>query len=59
MKYFDWNMSKNEELRRERQVTFEEAIFCIVHDGLLDTIEHPHPGKYPNQRMFIVNIKDY
>lgn len=52
-------MSKNEELRQERQVTFEEVVFYIMHGGLLDTIEHPHPGKYPNQRILVVNIRDY
>lgn len=52
-------MGKNEQLKRERSVTFEEALYCIMHDGLLDIIEHPRPGKYPNQRVFVVNIRDY
>jgi hypothetical protein len=26
---------------------------------LLDDVEHPKKEKYPNQRMFIVNIDDY
>jgi len=30
-----------------------------MHDGLLDTIEHPNPHRYPNQRIFIIKVQDY
>ena len=26
---------------------------------LLDVVKHPDPSKYPNQRMFIINIENY
>ncbi|QCW83920.1 hypothetical protein EQU24_18000 [Methylotuvimicrobium buryatense] len=25
----------------------------------MDVIKHPNPSKYPNQRMFIINIENY
>ena len=59
MKYFEWNAEKNEELGKERGITFEEVVFCLMHGGLLDTIEHPNQEKYQNQRIFIINIEDY
>ena len=59
MKYFDWNNEKNEELKAERGVSFEEVVFSIMSGGLLDTLAHPRPDKYPNQRVFIVHIEDY
>lgn len=59
MKYFDWNNDKNEELIKDRGISFEEVVFCIMHDGLLDIIEHTNKSKYPNQNIFIVNIDDY
>jgi len=59
MKYFDWNNEKNEELIKDRGVLFEEVVFCIMHDGLLDIIEHPNKVKYPDQNIFIVNIDNY
>ena len=59
MKYFDWNNEKNEELIKDRGVSFEEVVFCIMHDGLLDIIEHPNKVKYPDQNIFIVNIDNY
>ena len=59
MKYFDWNNEKNEEIIRERKISFEEVVFCIMHNGLLDIIEHPNKSKYPGQKIFIVDIDDY
>lgn len=59
MKYFDWNVEKNAELWAERGIAFEDVVFCINHGGLLDIIEHPNRERYPNQRVFIVNIDDY
>ena len=59
MKFFDWNLKKNEELKAERKVGFEDVLFSIMHDGLLDIVEHPNKQKYPGQRVFIVKIEDY
>ena len=59
MKYFDWNNDKNDELIKDRGISFEEVVFCIMHDGLLDVIEHPDKSKYPNQNIFIVAIDNY
>jgi uncharacterized DUF497 family protein len=59
VKYFDWNNEKNEELIKDRGISFEEVVFCIMHDGLLDIIEHPNKSKYPNQKILIVDIDKY
>lgn len=59
MKHFDWNADKNDELRFDRGVAFEEVVFSVVRGGLLDIIEHPNPKKYPGQKIFIVDIDDY
>ena len=56
---FDWNDEKNQILRKERDVTFEDVVFHITHDGLLDIIEHPNKELYSGQRIFIVNIEEY
>jgi len=31
----------------------------IEKDMVLDVITHPNPSKYPNQKMFVVNIDNY
>jgi len=59
MKRYDWSDEKNEWLRRERGVTFEDIVFHLAHGGLLETIEHPNKHQYPGQRIFIVNTEGY
>ena len=59
MKYFSWNEEKNEQLKRERNVSFEEVVFHIERGDLLDIVEHPNQERYQGQRLFIVNIDNY
>jgi uncharacterized DUF497 family protein len=59
MKPYDWNDEKNEWLRQERGVTFEDIVFHLAHDGLLDILENPNTRRYPGQRLFIVNVEGY
>lgn len=59
MKYFDWNEKKNELLKKERNISFEEIIFAIADDRLLDVLEHPNKEKYPKQKLLIVEINQY
>jgi uncharacterized DUF497 family protein len=59
MPYYKWNHEKNEKLKAERGISFEEVILHIERGDLVDVIEHPNPSKYPNQRMLIVKIGDY
>lgn len=59
MKPFRWNHEKNEQLKAERGVSFEEIVLAIEADGLLDVLRHPNPGKYPNQLVFVVVLDGY
>ena len=59
MKQYDWNQGKNESLRMDRGISFENILYHLDHGGLLDTIEHPSIERYPNQRIFIVNVEGY
>ena len=59
MTYYKWNYEKNERLRAERGLSFEQVILHIERGGLIDVIEHPNQSKYPNQQMLVVKIKDY
>ena len=59
MKHFDWNEEKNARLKLERDISFEEVQIAVESGNLLDIIEHPDKKKYPNQEIFIVNIKNY
>ena len=59
MTSYDWNIEKNNWLRKERKVTFEDVVYHLKHGGLLDAIKHPNQTRYPGQRIFIINIEEY
>ena len=59
MKLFDWSDEKNEILKTERGITFEEIVYHLTHNDLLDTVEHPNKEKYAGQRIFIVKVEEY
>jgi uncharacterized DUF497 family protein len=59
MKPFRWNHEKNEQLKAERNMSFEEIVLAIEADGLLDIVAHSNLGKYPHQRMFVVAVEQY
>jgi len=59
MKPINWNSTKNQQLIEERGISFEDIVYCLHNDGLQDDIAHPNKGKYPHQRMFVVEIDAY
>ena len=59
MKPFNWNYLKNQQLIEDRQISFEDILFNIQEGRLLDDVEHPNQSKYPNQRMFVVEVDEY
>ena len=59
MRHFVWNSEKNAQLIQERGISFERVIFHIERNEILDVVEHSNPSKYPNQRMFILDIGNY
>jgi uncharacterized DUF497 family protein len=59
MKYFSWNEEKNELLKTERGLSFEEVVFYIDHGFLLDVLEHPNQEKYKGQKIFVVQMEGY
>lgn len=56
MKYFDWDDEKNQKLKTERGIGFEDIIVAIIEGGLLVTLGHP---KRSDQKIYIVNIDNY
>ena len=59
MKEIGWSAEKNRQLIKDRNISFEDAVFCLLNDRLLDDIEHPDTDKYSNQRVFVIEIDDY
>lgn len=59
MKYFDWDEEKNALLKELREVSFEDVQTAIESGRVLDDFEHPNKKRYPNQRIFVVEIENY
>ena len=56
---FDWDNDKDEQLKRERGVSFEQVVFLILNDHILDILEHPNKMKYINQKLYVIDVDDY
>ncbi|WP_394754291.1 toxin [Crenothrix sp.] len=57
--HFEWDEGKNKLLDANRGVCFEDVLIAISENRLLDVLPHHNPAKYPNQKLFIVQIRDY
>jgi uncharacterized DUF497 family protein len=58
MKY-DWNPDKNERLKRERNISFEEIVFHLSQGDVWKTSDHPNQTDYPGQRIYFVIVDGY
>jgi len=56
---FDWSEEKNERLRAERDVSFEEIVVAIEEGQLLDILEHPNTSRYEGQRLNVASIDNH
>ncbi|NOT48542.1 MAG: BrnT family toxin [Acidobacteria bacterium] len=59
MKTYAWNPDKNELLRKERGISFEDVVFHIEAGDALDIFAHPNQSKYPRQQIIVVCVEDY
>ena len=59
MKPFRWDPEKNELLKTDRGISFEEIVLAIEEDGLKDILVHPNQDRYPGQVVLVVSFQDY
>jgi len=59
MKYFAWSAEKDESLRKERGISFEELVYHIEQGDVADILEHPNQKRYPGQRVLVVVVDEY
>ena len=59
MKHFSWDVEKNEKLKAERGISFEEIVFHVERGDVLDILEHPNRDRYGGQRVFVINVQNY
>ena len=56
MKYLNWNSDKNDILKHERGISFEEIAYLIESGQIVGIEENP---SRPNQKMYILEIERY
>ena len=59
MSTFDWSNEKNEWLKTNRGVCFEQVVILFEREDVLDILEHPNQEVYPGQKIAVVRISDY
>jgi len=59
VKPFRWNPDKNEVLKSDRGISFEEIVLAIEEEGLKDILVHPNQRRYPGQVVLVVSFRDY
>ena len=56
MKYLNWNSEKNEVLKREHGISFEEIAYLIESGQIIGKEENPGRS---NQKLYIIEIAHY
>ena len=59
MKTIRWDEQKNEWLKQNRGLGFEQVAVLIEQGQVLEVIDHPDRRKYPKQKTAIVEIDRY
>ncbi len=55
---FLWSDEKNEKLKLQRNLSFEDVVSAIDNGRVLDDVRHPHPDR-SHQRVMVVEIGGY
>jgi len=56
---FVWNEDKNNLLKQQRNISFEQILTAIEEKQIVDVIEHPNKIKYKGQIYIMINYNKY
>ena len=59
MKTYTWNSEKNELLKQDRDISFEEIVLNIQLGNELDIYDHPNQERYPKQKISVIAVECY
>jgi uncharacterized DUF497 family protein len=59
MKISTWEPKKNERLKKERGVSFDDVLFHVSAGDVIDIFEHPNQERYPGQKIYAIAIEEY
>jgi len=57
--WIEWSPEKNERLKKQRGLSFEDVETALELGRVLDNFPHPNARQYPNQRILVVEIEGY
>jgi len=56
---YKWNEEKNELLLLTRGISFNDVLFQLENNGVIDNYKHPLEDKYPNQFIYVIKLNNY
>jgi uncharacterized DUF497 family protein len=56
---FEWDTQKNEQIKKERGISFEEIVILLGSNQIWRISKHWNSEKYPRQRVFLVPVEGY
>ena len=56
---YEWDPQKNNWLKEERKISFEQVIFHLSRGDVWKTADHPDQKNYPGQKIYFVIINGY
>ena len=56
---YEWNPEKNEWLKKERHISFEQIVFHLGQGDIWKVAAHPDQKAYPGQKIYFVIVEGY
>jgi uncharacterized DUF497 family protein len=56
---YEWNPEKNDALKRDRGISFEQIVFHLSQGDVWKTADHPNQEQYPGQKLYFMNVEGY
>ena len=59
MKIIVWDPEKNERLKKDRGISFEDVLFHVEAGDVLDIFDNPNQERYSGQKIYAIAIEEY
>ena len=59
MREYRWDPNKDEWLKRNRGLSFDDVVYHLENGDLLDDLLHPNQSRHPDERLYIIRVGDY
>ncbi len=56
---YEWNSEKNERLKAERGLSFEQVVLHLSYGNIWRIADHPNQKKYSGQKIYFLIMEDY